>query len=201
MPRRIGSMLKTVGDRRQDRSSDSHTTMSTPVPSPTWDCTKSPRWQALIDSARSGRSIKQLFAADAQRFEKCASMFPQCFFVTLRPDSLALPASSCSTSPRTRWTTLRWTICLRCSKRPTLRRKSRGTAAAAALPLQTFPSDYLPASPSDYSCILTPPAATGTPCSPAPRSTSRRAALCSTLRCATATAVPSSSTASTRQAT
>ena len=44
--------------------------MSTPVPSPTWDCTKSPRWQALLDSARSGRKIKDLFAADPQRFQK-----------------------------------------------------------------------------------------------------------------------------------
>ena len=51
--------------------------MSTPVPSPTWDCTKSPRWQALLDSARAGRKIKDIFAADAQRFEKCATMFPR----------------------------------------------------------------------------------------------------------------------------
>ena len=50
------------------KSTSSH--MSSPVPSATWDCTKSPRWQALLESARSGRKIKELFAADSQRFEK-----------------------------------------------------------------------------------------------------------------------------------
>jgi glucose-6-phosphate isomerase len=44
--------------------------MSSPVPSATWDCTKSPRWQALLESVRSGRKIKELFAADSQRFQK-----------------------------------------------------------------------------------------------------------------------------------
>ena len=44
--------------------------MSSPVPSPTWDCTKSPRWQALLDSARAGRKIKDLFATDPRRFQK-----------------------------------------------------------------------------------------------------------------------------------
>lgn len=44
--------------------------MSSPVPSATWDCTKSPRWQALLESVRSGRKIKDLFAADSQRFQK-----------------------------------------------------------------------------------------------------------------------------------
>jgi glucose-6-phosphate isomerase len=49
--------------------------MCTPIPSPAWDCTKSPRWQALLDSARSGRKIKDLFAADPRRFDKfsCAA--------------------------------------------------------------------------------------------------------------------------------
>jgi glucose-6-phosphate isomerase len=44
--------------------------MSSPVPSPTWDCTKSPRWQALLGSARAGRKIKDLFSTDSQRFQK-----------------------------------------------------------------------------------------------------------------------------------
>jgi glucose-6-phosphate isomerase len=44
--------------------------MSSSVPSPTWDCTKSPRWQALLDSARAGRKIRDLFATDSERFQK-----------------------------------------------------------------------------------------------------------------------------------
>ena len=59
--------------------------MSTPVPPPTWDCTKSPRWQALLDSARAGRKIKDMFAADAQRFQKyvaTATRRPQHYFIS-----------------------------------------------------------------------------------------------------------------------